>query len=71
MQLGNVVKSISIGFVIAIVAIGLLPFLVVYSCVEMYGLTESYEWGGMTSLFAFPRLKRIDKGKKQKEHHTF
>lgn len=71
MHAGNVVKSISFGFLFAILAIGLLPFLVVYSCAEMYGLADGYEWGGIPSVFAFPGLNRVDKNKKQTGRDTF
>ena len=39
----DILKSISIGILIAIFAIGLLPFLFVYSLADMYGIYEQVE----------------------------
>ncbi|MFC5649944.1 hypothetical protein ACFPYJ_12590 [Paenibacillus solisilvae] len=60
MRASEIVKSISFGLFFAIFAIGLLPFLVVYSLAELYGLTEYYEWVGVPPLFIFPKLKKKD-----------
>ncbi|MDQ8738810.1 hypothetical protein [Paenibacillus sp. LHD-38] len=65
MKVSEIVKSISFGLLFAIFAIGLLPFLVVYSLAEIYGLVEFYEWGGVPPLFVLPRLKKKDKKNKQ------
>ncbi|MBB3107991.1 hypothetical protein FHS18_000019 [Paenibacillus phyllosphaerae] len=65
MKTGEILKTISFGFLFAILAIGLLPFLAVYSMAETYGLVEFYEWGGVPALFMFPKLKKKDKKMKQ------
>ncbi|WP_135550769.1 hypothetical protein [Paenibacillus cymbidii] len=36
----RMIRSVSIGVVIGILALGLLPFLAVFSCAEMYGLAD-------------------------------
>ncbi|WP_165822479.1 hypothetical protein [Paenibacillus montanisoli] len=40
MNTGKALRLLVIGFVIAILAIGMLPFLVVYSWSDLYGITE-------------------------------
>ncbi|MGO4545817.1 hypothetical protein AB4Z29_13545 [Paenibacillus sp. 2TAB23] len=40
MTLGQMIRNISIGLIIGIVAIGLLPFLVIFSWAEMQSLIE-------------------------------
>jgi membrane-associated HD superfamily phosphohydrolase len=61
MTVGAIVKSICFGLLFAILAIGLLPFLVAFSLADISELTEYYEWGGTPSLFLLPRLKKHDK----------
>lgn len=40
MNTGKAVRLLLLGFVIAVVAIGLLPFLIVYSWSDLYGLSD-------------------------------
>ncbi|SEO96547.1 hypothetical protein [Paenibacillus sp. OV219] len=40
MNAGKAVRLLLLGFVIAVVAIGLLPFLIIYSWSDLYGLSE-------------------------------
>lgn len=63
MKVSEAFKSISFGLLFAIFAVGLLPFLVVYSTAELYGLMEYYEWGGTPYLLLLPRLKKNTKKK--------
>ncbi|MCZ8522248.1 MULTISPECIES: hypothetical protein [Paenibacillus] len=65
MKVSDIVKYISFGLLFSIFAIGLLPFLAVYSLAEIYGPVEFYEWGGVATLFVFPRLRKKDKKSKQ------
>ncbi|WP_435171845.1 hypothetical protein [Paenibacillus glycanilyticus] len=59
MKAMEIFKSISIGLLIAVFALGLLPFLVIFSLADMYGITENYEWLETSSLlFMFPRKKK-------------
>ncbi|WP_214626559.1 hypothetical protein [Paenibacillus agaridevorans] len=64
MKISEIVKAISLGLFFGVFAIVLLPFLVVYSLAEIYGLTEYYEWVGVPP-FLFPKLKKKDKKNKQ------
>jgi hypothetical protein len=53
----------AIGFVFGIFAIGLLPFLFIYSLTEVYGITDLYEWMGVSPLIIFAgRKKKEDPG---------
>ncbi|ACT01536.1 hypothetical protein [Paenibacillus sp. JDR-2] len=59
MKAMDIFKSISIGLLIAVFALGLLPFLVVFSLADMYGVTENYEWMEAAPLwFLFPRKNK-------------
>jgi membrane-associated HD superfamily phosphohydrolase len=40
MTLGKMVRSLSIGFIFGILAIGLLPFLVIFNFAEMLNIVE-------------------------------
>ncbi|CAM4341126.1 hypothetical protein FHS16_002567 [Paenibacillus endophyticus] len=40
MTLGQMIRNISIGLILGILAIGLLPFLVIFSWAEMQSLIE-------------------------------
>lgn len=40
MTLGKVIRSLSIGFIFSILAIGLLPFLVIFNWADMLNLAE-------------------------------
>ncbi|WP_308639513.1 hypothetical protein [Paenibacillus silvisoli] len=40
MHAGKIVRFLVFGFLLAVLAIGLLPFLVIYSWSDMYGITE-------------------------------
>ncbi|WP_132309198.1 hypothetical protein [Paenibacillus sp. BK033] len=62
MKAMEIFKSISFGILIAVFALGLLPFLVVFSLADMYGLPENYEWLEPPSLlFMLPRKKKVKK----------
>jgi hypothetical protein len=63
MKVSTAIKSICFGLLFAVLAIGLLPFLLAYSLAEISNLTEYYEWGGTPPLFIFPRLKKKDRKK--------
>ncbi|MFB9330892.1 hypothetical protein ACFFSY_33540 [Paenibacillus aurantiacus] len=65
MRADEILRNISFGLLFAILAIGLLPFLVVYCFAETYGLVEFYEWGGVSALFVLPRMKKKEKKAKQ------
>lgn len=43
MRVGKHLVSFSVGLLIAVIAIGILPFLVVYSWSELYGMPDFYE----------------------------
>jgi hypothetical protein len=40
MTVGKFVRSVTVGFLLAVFAIGLLPFLFVYNFTEVTGLTD-------------------------------
>lgn len=40
MLLGKMMRSLSVGLLVGIFAIGLLPFLVIYNWAEMYGMID-------------------------------
>ncbi|WP_136605568.1 hypothetical protein [Paenibacillus dokdonensis] len=55
---GSIWKSLMFGLLYAVLAIGLLPFIVVYNLTELSGVSESYEWVGIAPLYIFSRRKK-------------
>ncbi|MCU6707518.1 hypothetical protein M6D81_02250 [Paenibacillus sp. J5C_2022] len=67
MNVRDMIKSVSIGFLIGVFAIALLPFLLIFSIAEIYGAIELYSGYSVTEnvpllLFAVHR-----RGKKKQE----
>ncbi|PQP90456.1 hypothetical protein [Paenibacillus sp. AR247] len=64
---GSIWQSVTFGLLFAVLAIGLLPFVVIYSLTELYGISEAYEWVGIAPLHIFSRHKKC--GDKGSSHH--
>ncbi len=58
MTLGKAVRSIAFGILFAVLALGLLPFLVVNSLGELYGAVESTEMVGIPLMYLFRKVKK-------------
>lgn len=55
---GSIWQSVTFGLLFAVLALGLLPFVVIYSLTELYGMSEAYEWVGIAPLHIFSRHKK-------------
>ncbi|MBB3127819.1 hypothetical protein FHS19_002473 [Paenibacillus rhizosphaerae] len=55
---GSIWQSVTFGLLFAVLALGLLPFVVIYSLTELYGMSEAYEWLGIAPLHIFSRHKK-------------
>ncbi|WP_274650576.1 hypothetical protein [Paenibacillus humicola] len=57
MTVSKMLLSFSFGLVIALLAIGLLPFLLIYAWIDINGLSDAYP----LPFFILPKFLRSDK----------
>ncbi|GIP26353.1 hypothetical protein J23TS9_14830 [Paenibacillus sp. J23TS9] len=57
-KFGKTWRSVTIGLLFAVFALGLLPFLIIYSLTEHYGMPDLYDWIGVPPLQIFSRMKK-------------
>lgn len=64
----DIAQSIALGFLFGIVAVGLLPFLVIFSLNEIYGKPESNIRAGISPFYIF--VNRANKKAAEGEYKT-